>query len=154
MDERCTRPGRPSYLAGYLCDEHASLQAALLERLAVINDFTAVALSLPALAASELRQIGAGTAVSGTGLGVSGLVPVAHGNFAPIPGEGGRVTLSAGDEREAAVLHFVRARGGRADAKPGPTHERVKRSCPAAGLAGQSMSSTYTRAHCNTAVTP
>ena len=135
----------------------------MLERLAVINDFSAVALSLPGLAASELRQIGAGTAVPGapmavlgfgTGLGVSGLVPVAHGNFAPIAGEGGQVTLSAGDEREAAVLHFVRARGGRADPKPCPTHERIKRSCPAAGLAGQSMSSTYTRAHCNTAVTP
>ena len=68
----------------------------MLERLAVINDFTAVALWLPALVASELRQIGAGTAVPGApmavlgpgaGLGVSGLVPVAHGNFAPIPGE-------------------------------------------------------------------
>ena len=84
----------------------------MLERLAVINDFSAVALSLPGLAASELRQIGAGTAVPGApmavlgpgaGLGVSGLVPVAHGNFAPIPGEGGHVTLSAGDEREAAA---------------------------------------------------
>ena len=104
MNERCTRPGTPlTDLAGYLCDEHASLQAALLEQLAVINDFTAVALSLPALAALELRQIGAGTAVPGTGLGVSGLVPVAHENFAPIAGEGGHVTLSAGDEREAAA---------------------------------------------------
>ena len=113
MNERCTRPGTPlTDLAGYLCDEHASPQAAMLERLAVINDFTAVALWLPALAASELRQIGAGTAVPGapmavlgpgTGLGVSGLVPVAHENFAPIAGEGGQVTLSAGDEREAAA---------------------------------------------------
>ena len=113
MNERCTRPGTPlTDLAGYLRAEHASPQAAMLERLAVINDFSAVALSLPALAASELRQIGAGTAVPGApmavlgpgaGLGVSGLVPVAHGNFAPIPGEGGRVTLSAGDERETAA---------------------------------------------------
>ena len=97
MNERCTRPGTPlTDLAGYLRAEHASPQAAMLERLAVINDFSAVALSLPGLAASELRQIGAGTAVPGApmavlgpgaGLGVSGLVPVAHGNFAPIPGE-------------------------------------------------------------------
>ena len=55
-----------------------------LERLVVLNDFTALALSLPALDAAQLRRVGAGAAVAGaplallgpgTGLGVSGLLP-------------------------------------------------------------------------------
>ena len=97
-----------------------------IERLAVINDFTAVALSLPALAATELRQIGAGTAVPGapmavlgpgTGLGVSGLLPVAPGHYASIAGEGGHVTLSAGNAHEAAVLQWLHSRFGHASAE-------------------------------------
>ncbi|MBP6541876.1 MAG: glucokinase, partial [Piscinibacter sp.] len=36
-----------------------------LERFLVINDFTALALSLPALAPDEVRQVGAGIAVPG-----------------------------------------------------------------------------------------
>src|SRR5574341_204155 len=53
-----------------------------LDRFLVINDFTALALSLPALAPQDLRQVGGGAPVAGaplglvgpgTGLGVSGL---------------------------------------------------------------------------------
>ena len=55
-----------------------------LHRLLVINDFTALALAVPVLDGSALRQVGSGSAVAGaaigvlgpgTGLGVSGLVP-------------------------------------------------------------------------------
>ncbi len=55
-----------------------------LDRLLVINDFTALALAVPVLDAGALRQVGSGSAVTGsaigvlgpgTGLGVSGLVP-------------------------------------------------------------------------------
>ncbi len=101
-----------------------------IERLEVINDFTAVALSLPALAAHELRQVGSGAAVlgapmavlgPGTGLGVSGLVPVGPGQgtviYAPLSGEGGHVTLSASTEREAAVLQWLHQRFGHASAE-------------------------------------
>ena len=105
----------------------SSLQRELgIERLAVINDFTAVALSLPALTEADLRQIGPGTAVTGaplavlgpgTGLGVSGLLVAAPGNFVPITGEGGHVTLAAGDDREAAVLQWLRHRFGHASAE-------------------------------------
>ena len=97
-----------------------------LQRLVVVNDFTALALSLPSLSAADLRPIGGGTAVvgaamavlgPGTGLGVSGLLPVGPGRFAPINGEGGHVTLAAGDDRDAAVLQRLRHRFGHASAE-------------------------------------
>ena len=98
----------------------AGFQKAMgLERCLVINDFTALALSLPALGADELRSVGGGTAVSGsaiallgpgTGLGVSGLVPDARGQFTALSGEGGHVTLAATDDREAALLGLLRKR--------------------------------------------
>ncbi len=91
----------------------AALQASLrLERLLVLNDFTALAWSLPALRADELRPVGAGRALAdaaigligpGTGLGVSGLVP-GPGGWAAIQGEGGHASLSPADAREAAIL--------------------------------------------------
>ena len=91
-----------------------------LKRLLVINDFTALALSLPALGASDLRRIGGGQAVEGapvgligpgTGLGVSGLLPTPSGDgLIPIHGEGGHVTLSTGDSFEAEVLRCLRQR--------------------------------------------
>ena len=97
-----------------------------IERLTVINDFTALALSLPELTAADLRQVGPGKAAPGgaravigpgTGLGVSGLLPAASGALAPISGEGGHVTLPAGDEREAAVLQCLRQRYGHVSAE-------------------------------------
>lgn len=97
------------------------------ERFLVINDFTALALALPALAGSDLRQVGPGQAVpfaplgllgAGTGLGVSGLLP-AHGGQRAIPlnGEGGHVTLAATDELEEAVVRRLRERFGHASAE-------------------------------------
>lgn len=89
----------------------ATRQALGLKRLHFVNDFTALALSLPHLAATERRQIGGGEAVPdtaigvigpGTGLGVSGLLPVA-GRYVPIEGEGGHVTLSTQSAEESAV---------------------------------------------------
>lgn len=98
-----------------------------LQRLLVINDFTALALSLPALAADELRQVGGGQAVAGlplgllgpgTGLGVSGLLPAREGQRAiPINGEGGHVTLAAADAQEEAVIRRLRERFGHASAE-------------------------------------
>ena len=106
----------------------AALQAELgFERLRVINDFTALALALPDLQPSELRQLGGGAAVPdsaialvgpGTGLGVSGLLPGATpGTWVPLQGEGGHVTLAAANEREAAVLGVLRERFGHASAE-------------------------------------
>lgn len=97
-----------------------------VERCLVINDFTALALSLPALGPADLQAIGGGSAVHhttvgllgpGTGLGVSGLMPLAGGGWSALSGEGGHVTLGAADDREAAVLALLRARFGHASAE-------------------------------------
>jgi glucokinase len=98
----------------------SELQQALgLERLLVINDFVALALSLPSLDSSQLRQVGGGVPAGsapraligpGTGLGVSGLLPGASGSLVPINGEGGHVTLAAADDYEAAVIASLRRR--------------------------------------------
>jgi len=94
-------------------------QAALnLDELLVLNDFEALALSLPRLQPQQLRawpgvaMPAARTTLAvigpGTGLGVAGLVPTADGHWAAVPGEGGHATLSAADDFDAAVLAVVR----------------------------------------------
>ena len=98
-----------------------------LERLRVINDFTALALSLPTLLAAELHLVGQeGVAVAGapmavlgpgTGLGVSGLLPSGAGSFTPITGEGGHATLAAHGEYEIAVVRLLAQRFGHASAE-------------------------------------
>ncbi len=96
-----------------------------VEVLRVVNDFTAVAMSLPFLDAGSLIQAGGGTPQSGqamavigpgTGLGVSGLLPV-PGGWAAISGEGGHVTLAATDDREATVISLIRQQQGHVSAE-------------------------------------
>lgn len=91
-----------------------------LDHLLVINDFTALAMSIPTLGDSELRAVGHGSAVAdapialigpGTGLGVSGLFRARDGWLA-IEGEGGHAAFSPMDEREDAVLGVLRERHG------------------------------------------
>ena len=104
----------------------SGLQAELgLQRLGVINDFTALALALPSLQPHELRQVGGGSARPqapialigpGTGLGVSGLLP-AGDQWVALAGEGGHVTLAAGDAREEAIIAVLRERYGHASAE-------------------------------------
>jgi glucokinase len=120
-----------------------------VERLLVLNDFSALALSLPALPATELRQVGGGVAVPGapmaligpgTGLGVSGLLPVPGGHgHVPIGGEGGHVTLSSFEPEEAAVLARLHQVFGHASAEralSGPGLENLHQAvCEVAGHA-------------------
>lgn len=98
-----------------------------MDRFLVINDFTALALALPALQPSDLRQVGPGSPMplaplgligAGTGLGVSGLLP-AHGGRGAIPinGEGGHVTLAGTSALEDAVIERLRRRFGHASAE-------------------------------------
>jgi glucokinase len=98
----------------------AAVQKALgLERLAVINDFTAQALAVPRLGPADRIQIagdepqpGAIAVIGpGTGLGVAGLLPIL-GTWYPIPSEGGHVSLATHDQREAALLAHLQARFG------------------------------------------
>jgi glucokinase len=103
-----------------------ALRAALgLRRLTLVNDFTALAFSLPLLGADDLRPVGAGKAYAGaacgligagTGLGVSGLLP-APGGYVPLQGEGGHVSLPASTPREAAVIAVLAARHGHVSAE-------------------------------------
>ncbi|MEI7786219.1 MAG: glucokinase [Betaproteobacteria bacterium] len=99
-----------------------------LLRLLVLNDFTALALALPHLPTSSLVQIGPlcepaqhatiGLIGPGTGLGVSGLVPVpGSGRWLPLAGEGGHVSLSASTAEEFAVVEQLQRRYGHASAE-------------------------------------
>jgi len=93
-----------------------------LERLLILNDFTALALALPLLNPDERRAVGGGTAVEeapigllgpGTGLGVSGLVWSGE-RWIPLQSEGGHVTFSPVDQREWAVAQIMQRRFGHA----------------------------------------
>ena len=95
-------------------------QALGLERLLILNDFTALALALPLLGPDERRVIGSGTAVAnapigligpGTGLGVSGLVWSGN-RWIPLQTEGGHVTFSPVDQREWAVIQILQRQFG------------------------------------------
>jgi len=97
------------------------------ERFLVINDFTALALSLPDLAPEDVRQVGGGAAEAdgpiglvgaGTGLGVSGLLRVKEtSRWLPLGGEGGHVSLAPATAREDAVVAVLRTRFGHASAE-------------------------------------
>ncbi|NRF68321.1 glucokinase [Aquincola sp. S2] len=97
----------------------AALQAALgLDVLLLLNDFEALALSLPRLGPTQWRVFGApqpqprGTLAvigPGTGLGVGGVTQTALG-WVALPGEGGHATLAPADDFESALLQHVRGR--------------------------------------------
>ena len=87
-----------------------------LERLRVINDFTAVALSVPRLGEGDRVQVGEGGPEPGavigilgpgSGLGVSGLVPGPRG-WTALSAEGGHTTMAPISDRESAVLAQLR----------------------------------------------
>lgn len=97
-----------------------------LQRLVVLNDFTALALALPCLPAQSLRQVGGGMAVpnaaigllgAGTGLGVSGLLPNGTDGWLPLSGEGGHVSLAAQSALEFAVIQYLQQRFGHVSAE-------------------------------------
>ena len=84
------------------------------ETLVVVNDFTALAMSLPQLLPNQRRQVGGGLARdrsvvgllgAGSGLGVSGLIPAVDG-WVALGTEGGHTSFSPRDEREIAILRY------------------------------------------------
>jgi glucokinase len=89
-----------------------------LNRLRVINDFAANALSIPNLDKADVVQVGPGSSRveapigvigPGTGLGVGALLP-GDGRAMPLQSEGGHVTMPAANARETAVLELMRER--------------------------------------------
>jgi glucokinase len=86
-----------------------------LNTLLIVNDFTALAMSLPGLKKEDLLQVGGGAPAAnavigvlgpGTGLGVSGVIPTVDG-FVTLGSEGGHVNFAPADEREFAILQFA-----------------------------------------------
>jgi glucokinase len=87
----------------------------------VVNDFTALAMALPHLGDCDKRQLGGRAPVgdepigllgAGTGLGVSGLVPVpdtgdGSTRWASLRSEGGHATFAPADEIEVDILQFA-----------------------------------------------
>jgi len=96
-----------------------------LEWLGVINDFTAVAMSLPVLSDEQKYKVGGGEAAPlgniavfgpGTGLGVGHLVSVTEG-WQALAGEGGHVDFAPVDETDVVIWRALREQHGRVSAE-------------------------------------
>lgn len=96
-----------------------------LSEIRVLNDFEALAYSLPELSQSELVNVGRGAALPdkpkavlgpGTGLGVASLVP-GDGGWQAVSGEGGHVTMAGHDEREDRLIRIAREHFGHCSAE-------------------------------------
>ena len=96
-----------------------------LDNLYVINDFTAVAHSLPVLDADQLIQIGGGERVDkgnvavfgpGTGLGVEHMTWTSSG-WQTLDGEGGHVDFAPTCNIDIIVWHYLLEKFGRASAE-------------------------------------
>ena len=127
-------------------------QRLALQTLVVVNDFTALAMSLPRLVPNQRRQVGGGLARdrsvvgllgAGTGLGVSGLIPAADG-WVALGTEGGHTSFSPRDEREIAILRYglqTFAHLSHERLLSGPGLELIQRALRAhAGLAPMALS--------------
>lgn len=84
--------------------------------LKVFNDYTALALSLPFIPENQCLKIGGGEECKsyvkaaigpGTGLGVSGLIPVGDHWF-PLESEGGHASYGPVTERESEIIQIIR----------------------------------------------
>ncbi len=100
-------------------------QSLELTDLAVINDFTAVAHSLPVLTSDQVIQIGAGEPEEGgniavfgpgTGLGVEHITMTSSG-WQTLNGEGGHVDFAPVDENDIIVWRYLQEKHGRASAE-------------------------------------
>ena len=127
-----------------------------LSTLVVVNDFTALAMALPRLAPAQRRQVGGGQARensvigvigAGSGLGVSGLIPLLgheHGGYVALGTEGGHTSFAPRDEREIAILRHgltLYAHLSFERLLSGPGLELIHRAlCGRAGLAAEPLS--------------
>ncbi|MFO1189064.1 MAG: glucokinase [Alphaproteobacteria bacterium] len=113
----------------------AALGARLgLDRIAVLNDFEALAHALPALTADDVVPVGGGVVQAGaprivlgpgTGLGLGLYVPTPLGGTA-IATEAGHATLAAADDVDARLIAVLGRRFG---------HASAERALSGAGLA-------------------
>jgi glucokinase len=94
----------------------SALKAQLkLNKLLLINDYTAIAFAVPLLNEQQKVQIGGGEVVNdkpiaicgpGTGLGVAHVVP-SNGHWLSLGGEGGHVDFAPVDEHESKILSYL-----------------------------------------------
>ena len=91
----------------------------------IINDFEAIAWSLPHLTRNDLRTVGGGEPAAdapmvvlgpGTGLGVAAYVPGENSGFV-LRSEGGHATAPSGSPREDAIIESLRQRFGHVSAE-------------------------------------
>jgi glucokinase len=103
----------------------------------IVNDFEAIAWSLPRLTGNDLRIVGGGEPVKdapmvalgpGTGLGVAAYLPRENGAFV-LHSEGGHATVPSGSPREDAIIENLRQQFG---------HVSVERV-----LSGQGLENLY-----------
>lgn len=96
-----------------------------LDQLFVINDFSAVAYSLPTLSKEQVIQVGPGRPVEkgniavfgpGTGLGVEHLTWTEQG-WKTLDGEGGHVDFAPTDEQDIIVWRYINENVGRVAAE-------------------------------------
>jgi glucokinase len=114
----------------------ALARAAGVERALLINDFAAIAESLPALTTSDLTPVGGGAAAParprvvlgpGTGFGVAIAAP-ASGRWTVVAGEGGHADLAPVDDEELAAWRRLHEQHGRVSSETvlcGPGLERL-----------------------------
>ena len=117
----------------WVLDEE-TLRAELgLARVTLLNDLTAVAVSVPHLKPDELHTVNEGRSepagaiavvAPGTGLGEAFLVWDGH-SYVPCPSEGGHADFAPADELQGELLDFMRERFG---------HVSVERVCSGSGL--------------------
>ena len=110
-------------------------------RVRLINDFEAVAWSLPRLSRDKLLQVGGGQPIAGaplvalgpgTGLGMAASIPHATGHLV-LSSEGGHSTMAGSTLREDAVIAYLRRRLGHVSAErvlSGPGLEISTRRSP------------------------
>ncbi len=102
-----------------------SQQALGVDALYVINDFTAIALSVPFLTNEQKIQLGGDSAEvnqpiavygAGTGLGVAHVI-YQDGKWTALPGEGGHVDFAPNNQLEMDVLNYLAKEFGHVSAE-------------------------------------
>ncbi|MDZ3996250.1 glucokinase [Pseudomonas sp. Teo4] len=104
----------------------AFCQTLQVERLLLLNDFSAMALGMTRLRDGEFREVCPGTPDPsrpalvigpGTGLGVGSLLRLEDQRWLALPGEGGHVDLPVGNAREAAIHQQIHSQIGHVSAE-------------------------------------
>lgn len=104
----------------WIVDQQELKRALALPNVIVVNDFAAIARSLPRLGKADLVAVGGGNARTGepalvfgpgTGLGVACLI-TGPGDAIVIASEGGHATLPGTNDRQESIIRHLRSRQG------------------------------------------